>query len=112
MYSMVNLAALVRDVARHPRAAALADDLLRVLALDEAALADLERVRWNALAQATRRVEVAEVTDALPSWSRGDVETTNNGTLAVEVLERTPMSTAGDLTRFVRRELLAFAWRS
>ena len=48
MYSLVNIATLVRDLARHQRAAAVATELLRAFALAEADLDSLETVTYDA----------------------------------------------------------------
>ena len=48
VYSLVNAPCLVRDVARHPRAGALASELLRIAALGPEQLAALDRLRVTA----------------------------------------------------------------
>ena len=58
-YSLVNAPVLARDLARHPHGPGVAADLLRALALDEAALVELDTVRVSSDA-ARRRAAVTE----------------------------------------------------
>ena len=50
MYSLVNVATLVRDLARHERGAQVATELLRAFALDDAAVESLEGTSYDATA--------------------------------------------------------------
>src|SRR5438270_12794367 len=57
MYSLVNVATLVRDLARHPRAEEIATELLRAFALTSADLDVLESTVYDETAAAVRRSE-------------------------------------------------------
>jgi hypothetical protein len=118
MYSLVNVATLVRDLARHERAALVATELLRAFALDEAALDSLEATAYDAASAAARRARaLAEDRDRpralqVLAAARGfadDLGIDAYGA-AVDVLERTPMGGLDDLEAFVRREVLAACW--
>jgi hypothetical protein len=117
VYSSVNIAVVVRDLAGHPYGRALADDLLHVLGLDDVALMHLDRSRPRPWAGRTRdrlerslggeqRALVALATSraaareaGLAAWST-----------ARPTLEAAPMGGWSELSRWVRDELLDVAW--
>src|SRR3954467_3393151 len=120
MYSLVNVATLVRDLARHERAAEVATELLRAFALDAAALDSLEGTAYDAGAAAVRRTQVLSDDASRPgalqvlAAARGfadDLGIDAYGA-AVDVLESTPISALADLQGFVRREVLAGCWQT
>jgi hypothetical protein len=118
MYSLVNVATLVRDLARSPRAASVATELLRVLALDATSLASLDASAYDEKVQARRRAGVLEQDRTAPralavlAAARGFADDLGVGaySAALDVLERAPMGGVDDLQRLVRHDLLAAAW--
>src|SRR5438270_10640183 len=120
MYSLVNVATLVRDLARHERAAQVATELLRAFALDEAALDSLEQTAYDETAAAVRRTRVLaddreqpralQVLAAARSFA-DDLGIDAYGA-AVDVLEATPMGGLADLQTFVRTDVLAACWQT
>jgi hypothetical protein len=121
MYSLVNVATLVRDLARHERAAQVATELLRAFALDEAALDSLETTgTYDAAAAAVRRTQVLaddrdrpralQVLAAARDFAE-DLGIDAYGA-AVDVLETTPMGGLSDLQTFVRTDVLVGCWQS
>jgi hypothetical protein len=119
MYSLVNVATLVRDLARSPRAATVATELLRAFALDADALWSLDAVEV-ASAQADRRAQVLASDLASPraltvlAAARGFAETLGIDaySAAVDVLETAPLGGGEDLQAFVRHDVLADAWEA
>ena len=120
MYSLVNVATLVRDLARHERAAQVATDLLRAFALDAAALDALDSCDFDATAAAAHRTRVLADDGARPralqvlAAARGfaDELGIDAYAAAVDVLEQTPIGDLADLQTFVRRDVLAGCWQS
>src|SRR3954468_22861433 len=120
MYSLVNVATLVRDLARHERAAQVATELLRAFALDAAALDSLEATAYDAAAAAVRRTQVLaddrdrpralQVLAAARSFA-DDLGIDAYGA-AVGVLEATPIGSLADLQAFVRTDVLADCWQT
>ena len=116
-YSMVNVPCLARDLARHPRGAALASDLLRAAALGPEQYVDLDAVRVAADA-AQRRAQLAERMTLQPRAlqvlaATRDVASTvglEAWTAAVDVLEAAPMGALTDLVDMVRDEICETAW--
>src|SRR5947209_4663303 len=120
MYSLVNVATLVRDLARHERAVQVATELLRAFALDDAALDSLQNAAYDATAAAARRAQVlAEDRDRpralqVLAAARGfadDLGIDAYGA-AVDVLEATPIGGLADLQTFVRTDVLAACWQT
>src|SRR3954447_26034149 len=120
MYSLVNVATLVRDLARHERAEQVATELLRAFALDEHALQGLDTTAYDAAVAAARRNRVLADDRNRPralqvlAAARGfadDLGIDAYGA-AVDVLESTPISDLADLQDFVRREVLAGCWQT
>lgn len=117
MYSLVNVATLCRDLARHPNGAAVADDLLHVFALDDVRLEALDAERW-APAWAALRPMVRAQMSAQPrapevlaaARNAADVNGREAWTAAVDLLERTLIGDFGDLLRFTQDEVLEHAW--
>jgi len=117
MYTLVNVPVLARDLVRHPRGAAVATDLLRVLALDDEALVSLDQVRVATDAP-TRRTSVMVRMAAEPRAlqvlaAARDVATTvglTAWTAAADVLDAAPLGGLDELVGFVREELLDAAW--
>lgn len=117
VYSLVNIPCLMRDLARHPRGAGLATDLLRAAALDADAFASLDRVRIAADAPARRealaqRMQIEPRALEVLAATR-DMATTSGldaWTAAVDVLETTPMGGLDELVGLVRDEVCAGAW--
>lgn len=117
MYSLVNIAAVCRDLARLPQGGAVVDDLLDAFALDEDALAVLDRMH-DPVASALRDV-VLEECEARPGALQllGAVRTVaaTHGwpayAAAAAELDRAPIGGAADLVRFVGDEVLDAAWR-
>jgi hypothetical protein len=119
MYSLVNVTVVARDLTRHPHGAALARDLLHVLALDSAALETLDSA--PVAVDATRRrqelaTEQADAPRALEALAGvrhaavdGGIDTWAS---ALPVLETAPIGGRVELLRWVRTELLADAWVS
>jgi len=120
MYSLVNVATLVRDLARHERALPVATELLRAFALDDEALDSLDRTAYDAttaserrnllLAEHRNRPRALEVLAAARGFA-ADMGIDAYGA-AVDVLEATPIGGLDDLQDFVRREVLAACWRT
>lgn len=118
MYSVVNSAALVRDLARRETGADTALELLRVLALDRAGLEVVDELTWDTVAQARRRAAVLAATDddprALSVLRDARAAAPDDGLAAyatrLDVLERATIGGARDLVAFVRRELLEECW--
>jgi len=119
MYSLVNIATLVRDLARHQRAAAVATELLRAFALAEADLDSLETVTYDAPAAAVRRTAALAADRDRPralqvlAAARGFADDLGIDAYAaaVDVLEGTPMGGLDDVQMFVRTEVLAACWQ-
>jgi hypothetical protein len=119
MYSLVNVTVVARDLTRHRHGAALARDLLHVLALDTDALVTLDGVPAPADARARRQQLASEqpaeprALDALAeirmAAELGGVDTWAS---ALPVLEAAPLGGRVELIRWVRTELLAGAWES
>src|SRR3954469_6092098 len=120
MYSLVNVATLVRDLARHERAADVATELLRAFALDAAALDSLETMAYDAPAAAARRAQVLHHDSSRPraiavlAAARGFADDLGIDaySAAVDVLETTPMGGLADLQAFVRTDVLAECWET
>jgi len=120
MYSLVNVATLVRDLARHPRAGQVATELLRAFALTPAHIAALESRDYDGEAAAVRRTQVLADDAARPrafpvlAAARGfaDVLGIDAYTAAVDVLEGATIGGLADLQAFVRRDVLAWCWDS
>jgi hypothetical protein len=118
VYSLVNIATLVRDLARHPRAERVATELLRAFALGPAELEALDRVRYDADAQARRRAAVLEADAARPralhvlAAARGFADDLGIDAYvaAVDVLEQASIGDLEALARFVRDDVLTEAW--
>jgi hypothetical protein len=118
MYSLVNIAALVRDLSRHARSDAVAADLLRAFSLDAPALAALDAVRPDANAAVVRaRLLTADAARprALQLLAAARADAADLGldayTAAVDRLECTPMGDLEGVVRFLRDEVLSAAWR-
>ena len=120
MYSLVNVATLVRDLARHPRAAQVATVLLRAFALDGEALDSLETAPYDAAAAAVRRTRAlandgnrARALQVLAA-ARGFADDLGIDayTAAVDVLEVTPIGGLSELQTFVRTDVLADCWQT
>lgn len=116
MYSLVNVAALCRDLARHPNGAAVVDDLLRVFALDDARLEALDAVPVEPTTATLRRRVRAEMSTqpralAVLAATRkaAHVDGLDAWTATVEVLERAPLGDFDDVLRFTRDEVLEHA---
>jgi hypothetical protein len=118
MYSFVNVATLVRDLARSPRAVPVATELLRALALEPGHLATLDDVRYDAPVQTARR-DLLLAADALRpralqvlAAARGyaDLVGMDAYSAALDSLESAPLGDLADLRAFVRREVLAACW--
>ena len=103
MYSLVNTPTLVRDLARHPRAAAVVDDLLRGFALDEPALDALESLPYDDNDRAVRADILRADADNRPAKPSAVAA-------SVDLLERTRLGSLSDLIRFVRHDVLADEW--
>src|SRR3954447_21830317 len=120
MYSLVNVATLVRDLARHERAAEVATELLRAFALDSAALDSLDVTEYDAPAAAVRRTELLSDDASRPralavlAAARGfaDALGIDAYSAAVDVLETTPIGGLADLQAFVRHDVLAECWET
>jgi hypothetical protein len=118
MYSLVNIAALVRDLGRHPRADAVATELLRAFALGPGDLERIEHLDCDETAQADRRARVLAEDAARPralhvlAAARGfaDGHGIDAYTAAADVLEGAPLGSLDALRVFVRRDVLAQAW--
>jgi len=120
MYSLVNIATLVRDLARHQRAAQVATELLRAFALDDAAFDSLDHAAYDATAAAVRRTQVLAADRERPralqvlAAARGFADDLGIDAYAaaVDVLESTPMGDLGDLQSFVRTDVLTACWQT
>jgi hypothetical protein len=118
MYSFVNAPTLIRDLGRSPRGNAVAGELLRVLALDGPALADLDATPYDAGTARDVRDELVTADYALPTalqvlHAARDVASEmglSAWSAAVDVLEQAPIGDLAGLLRFVRDEVLADAW--
>ncbi|HEU5034383.1 MAG TPA: hypothetical protein VFT62_06455 [Mycobacteriales bacterium] len=124
-YSLVNIAAVVRDAARRPTGALLATDLRRVLALGRERLAMLDAPAPAADAPARREVLLArcraepralEVLGSTRAAARaagrnpGPSAGLDTWAAALPRLEAAPLGSGDELRRWVRDELLAVAW--
>src|SRR4051794_39348042 len=117
MYSIANIAVVVRDLARHPQGARLVDDLRHVLALDDAALAILDQQRVPA-EDAVRRERLAEQLSVQPralavlSAARDAAEVAGWAawSSALPLLDSAPMGGCAELLAWVRDDLLSAAW--
>ncbi|HMC72460.1 MAG TPA: hypothetical protein VKJ07_25120 [Mycobacteriales bacterium] len=120
MYSLVNVATLVRDLARHQRAAEVATELLRAFALDDVALDSLETAAYDATVAAGRRTEVLAADRDRPralqvlAAARGFADDIGIDAYAaaVDVLEVTPLGGLAELQTFVRTDVLAGCWQT
>jgi hypothetical protein len=117
MYSLVNIAVVVRDLSRHPQGAALADDLLHVLALDDPALAELDALPASP-GSVEHRVALLDVvtheSSALRVLATARAAAESSGFAAwsasLGLLEAAPMGGWPELSRWVSDELLGAAW--
>jgi len=120
MYSLVNVATLVRDLARHERAEQVATELLRAFALDDRALTSLDTTAYDADVASARRERVLARDRSRPgalqvlAAARGFADELGIDAYgaALDVLESAPMGGLTDLQSFVRRELLAGCWQT
>jgi hypothetical protein len=120
MYSLVNVATLVRDLARHPLAEAVATELLRAFALCADDLTALDGVVYDARDAAARRTQLLTDDGARPralqvlAAARGFADDLGLDayTAAADVLESTPIGDLAGLRRFVRDEVLVWCWQS
>ena len=117
MYSLVNVATLVRDLARLDTGDAVAADLLLVMALDDAVLAGLDRISVGGDEMSARQgvlVAQRERPRALSVLATAREVATDMGlraySAASDLLEQAPMFGTDELVRFVRHEVLASAW--
>ena len=117
MYSLVNIATLVRDVARRPSADAIAVELLRALALTDAQLATLDcigdQTRYAAVRAHVLAADRAQPRAMSVLAAARDVASDvglRGWTAASEVLEQATLFGADELHRFVRDEVLGDAW--
>lgn len=118
MYSLVNVATLVRDLARHPRADQVATELLRAFALRPDDVAALDAWDYDGESAAVRRRQVlADDTmtpRALPVLAAARAFADDLGidaySAAVDVLENATIGDLADLQAFVRRDVLAWCW--
>jgi hypothetical protein len=117
MYSLTNIATVVRDVARHERATQIVADLLLAFALDSQALGRLDRlprapgqqIRRDRLVHAERRRPGAlELLAA--TRSAADRHGLAAYSAALPALEAAPMFGLDELMAFVRDEVLEDAW--
>ena len=120
MYSLVNVATLVRDLARHPRAGQVATELLRAFALTPAHVAALDSCDYDGEAASVRRTQVLADDAARPrafavlAAARGFADDLGIDAYAaaVDVLESATIGGLADLQTFVRRDVLAWCWDS
>src|SRR5436305_1034452 len=120
MYSLVNVATVVRDLARHPDAPRVVDDLLRAFALDGAALAaidaapldEAERARVRAAVAADLRGRPRALDVLAATRSVAETEGMRAWSVALDVLEDAAIGDCEELAAFVRREVLVDAWDS
>ena len=118
MYSLVNIAAVVRDLSRHPRADEVATELLRAFALGAAGLERLNRLDYDETAQAQRRADALAADAARPralkvlaaARSFADDLGIDAYAASVDVLETAPLGDLDSLRSFVRSEVLAECW--
>ena len=118
MYSLVNIATVVRDLSRHPRAGAVATELLRAFALGPGELESLDRLAYDEHAQAERRARVLGADAERPramqvlAAARGFADDIGIDaySAAVDVLEAAPIGDLDALRAFVRRDVLVDAW--
>ena len=123
MYSLVNIAAVVRDLSRHRRAEAVATELLRVFALGPGDLERLDRTSradpfYDETAQAHYRDAVLAEDAARPralqvlAAARSFASDVGIGayTAATDVLEAAPLGDLDALRAFVRRDVLVDCW--
>lgn len=113
MYSFVNIATVIRDLARHERGALLADDLLRALELGPADLAQLDQLPRDASTGDRQRAALEASTSqprALALLAAAREAATTDGLPgyvdALPALESAPMFGLDELLRFVRNEVL------
>jgi hypothetical protein len=118
MYSFVNIATVIRDLARHERGGLLVDDLLRALELAPADLAQLDQLPRDAATGDRQRAALEAATSqprALALLASAREAATTDGLPgyvdALPALESAPMFGLDELLRFVRTEVLAPAWR-
>lgn len=118
MYSFINIATVVRDLARHGHGVVLVDDLLRAFAVGSSDLNELEGLPRNdsmkdrrdrALAMAQTQPHALAVLAAARSAAADDglpgyVD-------ALPALESAPLFGLEALCTFVRAEVLADAWQ-
>ena len=123
MYSLVNIAAVVRDLSRHPRADQVATELLRAFALGPSELERLDRLDHDGLdydgaAQARRRAE-AIAADAMRPRALQVLAATRSFaadigmdaySASLDVLETAPLGDLDALRAFVRHDVLADCW--
>lgn len=107
MYSLVNVAVLCRDLARHPNGAAVVDDLLHMFALDDARLEALDAVRVAPGTAALRHRVRAHMSTPLRAPA---LLAAARKAADVDGLGRTPLGTFDDVLRFTRDEVLEHAW--
>jgi hypothetical protein len=120
MYSLVNVATLVRDLARHPSAGQVATELLRAFALGTDLVVKLEGQPYDGEAAALRRTRILAEDrmrpQALPvlAAARGfaDELGIDAYVAAVDVLESATIGDLADLQAFLRRDVLAWCWQS
>jgi hypothetical protein len=120
MYSLVNVATLVRDLSRHPRAEQVATELLRAFALGPGELELLDQLAYDENAQAERRARVLVEDAARPRALQvlaaarrfADDIGIDAYSAAADVLEQAPLADLEALRGFVRRDVLADAWTS
>jgi hypothetical protein len=118
VYSLVNIATLVRNLARHPRAEQVATELLRALALGPADFDQLDRIRYEEETQGRRRASVLAADAARPralealaaARDFADDLGIDAYAAAVDVLEQAPLGDLDALARFVRHDVLAECW--
>jgi len=117
MYSLVNIATLVRDLARLPRGDAVAADLLHTFALDRASLVALDGIDVDANAAAARAELVAAHRArprALAVLAAASDVADDLGidayAAASDALEQSTMFGVDEVLRFVRHDVLTAAW--
>src|SRR5947209_8402692 len=117
MYSLVNIATLVRDLGRLPAGDAVAADLLRAFALARPALDALDRFELDATAALARAEVVAAERfrpRALTVLAAARDVATELGieayAAAGDVLEQATMFGVDELHRFVRDDVVVGAW--
>lgn len=117
IYSTVNVATVVRDLARHPRGRALARDLLHAFAVDEHALVELDAVATAA--DVTARCEAALASAVIAprahaALAAARLDATESGLdgwfAALPVLESAPIGSLPELLRWLRADVLDGAW--